>query len=176
MFYPTPAGFSKKNKKKYKEKIKKLKKKIKSRKEAELEKLKKVDFTQPSTIYERVINDRRDDYYYRAATYLLILHIRDVLYSGKNPYHLHNKKKAIHWFKTKNIMHPFGYGTICLMMDISPERLWVQIRRWIKVDPEKLSSSLKGAESSVFDGPKLSNMRRNRNAVRIGEKNRSKSR
>lgn len=177
MIYPAPAHYSRSQVKKKikKDKIKEIKlmKTIirkKEKVENSLRNMAEISVPSTSDMYFEKIDSRREDFYFKIATYFLMLQIRDLLYRGTNPYHTVHKRKAIQWFKSKNYTNIFGYGMICMMLEINAEKLWLQIRRWIKVDPDYLSSALKSAESGIFDGPKLANMRREGSARRIGEK------
>lgn len=104
--------------------------------------------------YEEEFGCRLDGTYDRLSIYMLMLSIRDLLYEGRNKYAIHSKRKAISWFKSKNNKNPMTYRYICNHFHINPDRLWLQIRRMIKVNKEKLSSILKGIESGIFENPK----------------------
>lgn len=108
----------------------------------------------PALNFMSLIDSRMDGVYDRMSVYLLILMIRDVLYGGKNKYMALQKRRAVMWFKITNDKHPMGYGTICGYLGINPYKFWLQIRRWVKVNPEHLASALKSAESGIFTTPK----------------------
>lgn len=67
-----------------------------------------------------------------------------------------SKKRAIHWFNEMDDRRAFGFLTICNYFEIDGKRLWLQLRRWLKVNPDYLYSSLKGVESGIFTSPKRS--------------------
>lgn len=106
------------------------------------------------------IDSRRDGVYDKMAVYMLMLSIRDLIYRGNNKYACYARHKAINWFNSRNDRHPFGYGTVCLYLNINPKRLWLQLRRWMKVNHDYLSSILKSAESGIFDGTRSSNLKK----------------
>lgn len=134
-------------------------------------KYKPVQFS-PAKEYMERIDMRSEDFYEKMAVYMLILSIRDLLYRGKNKYHCYSRRKAIAWFKSKTEKDPFSYKTICLILGISAERMWLQLKRWLKANPDHLANSLKSAESGIFDGPKFSLLRREGHGARVGEENR----
>jgi hypothetical protein len=94
--------------------------------------------------------------YGKVAIYTMIISIRDILYDGKSNYMINSRKKAIQWFNHMDDRTPFGFLTICNYFEIDAKRLWLQLKRWLKVNPEYLYSSLKGVESGIFGSPKRS--------------------
>ena len=123
----------------------------------------------PAEEYMNKIDVRCEDFYEKIASYMLILVIRDLLYRGKNKYHCYNRRKAVMWFKSKTNKHTFSFRMICLILGISHKKMWLQLRRWVKVNPDMLSSHLKSAESGIFDGPKFSSLRREGYGRKIGQ-------
>lgn len=135
-------------------------------KKQKAKKLKEVVFSTAHQ-YAYNIDSRSEDFYNKIAIYILILNIRDLLYKGTNNYLKMSKINAISWFKEKSYKKYFGYGTVCQILELPANKLWLQIRRWYKVNPQHLFSMMKGIESGIFDGPRFSNLRRSGNVQKI---------
>lgn len=116
-----------------------------------------------------LIDSRNDGVYEKVAIYTIIISIRDILYHGKSTYMNNSKKKAIQWFNHMDDKTPFGFLTICNYFEMDGRRLWLQLRRWLKVNPNYLYSSLKGVESGIFTSPKRTPSLRERKNVDAGE-------
>lgn len=129
----------------------KIKKKKKIKRTAKKKRYKEV-FYSPAENLMSMIDSRNDGIYEKMAIYTIIISIRDILYDGKNNYMLASRKKAVQWFNEMDDRRTFGFLTICNYFEIDAKRLWLQLRRWLKVNPEHLYASLKGVESGVFSG------------------------
>lgn len=108
----------------------------------------------PSEEWSNKVDERMLDVYEQLAVYMLIISIRDVTYEGNNSYMIYSRRKSILWFKKKDYIKPLGFGSICKFIDIDPDKFWLQIRRWCKVNKTHLAASLKGAECGLFDQQK----------------------
>lgn len=104
------------------------------------------DRIQPSALFERLLRVKTEDVYGKLAGQLLFLSIRDVMYRGDDVALRQNRRDAVRWFSNPHLNHYLDFETVAEYIGADPHRLWLQLRRFMKVDPGYLSSFIKYSE------------------------------
>ena len=112
---------------------------------------KKMPGRSPAELFFKSFGINFEEIYDKMAMYMLIISIRDLLYNGNDKYQLASKKRSIKWFTKPEEDHIFDFNIVCYRLSINREIMWMQLKRWIKTNPEYLQSVLRRAEVHLFE-------------------------